>query len=140
MLAKTAVLAAALALSAAPAFAAPMKAPDASMHFKAIAAGNVTQIMSQYAPKATLYWIGGPLDGSYTGMTAIKGVWTKLAKDKMTEKTTDIVVGMNPDGMTVTANVEFVGKKKIPVRYVLAYRNRKIVSEIWQIAPNVAMN
>jgi hypothetical protein len=140
MLAKTAVVAAVLALGAAPAFAATMKAPDASMHFKAIAAGNVANIMSQYAPGATLSWIGGPLDGSYTGTKAIKSVWTKFAKDKMTEKTDDIVVGMNPQGMTVTANVVFTGKKTIPVRYVLAYRKGKIVDEIWQIAPNLKMN
>lgn len=139
MLARTAAAVAVLVLAATPAFAA-MKAPDASMHFKAIAAGNVTNIMSQYAPNATLYWIGGPLDGAYTGMKAIKGVWTKLAKDKMTEKTTDIVVGMNPQGMTVTANVVFTGKKTVPVRYVLTYRKGKIVSEIWQIAPNLKMS
>ena len=140
MLAKAAAVAAVLALAATPAFAKMMKTPDASMHFKAIASGNVANIMSQYAPGATLLWIGGPLNGSYTGTKAIKSVWTKFAKGKMSETAKDIVVGTNPDGMTVTANVEFVGKKKIPVRYVLAYRNRKIVSEIWQIAPNVAMN
>ena len=138
MLARTAAAAVVLALAATPAFAA-MKTPDASMHFKAIASGKVANIMSQYAPDATLLWIGGPLNGSYTGSKAIKSVWTKFAKSKMSETAKDIVVGTNPDGMTVTANVEFIGKTKIPVRYVLAYRNRKIVSEIWQIAPNINM-
>jgi hypothetical protein len=57
----------------------------------------------------------------------------------MTDKVSDIVVGTNSKGMTVTANVKFKGKKTIPVRYVLAYRNGKIADEIWQIAPNLGM-
>ncbi len=138
MLARTAAVAAVLALAATPAFAR-MNAPDASMHFKAIASGNVANIMSQYAPGATLLWIGGPLDGSYAGTKAIRSVWTKFANGKMTEKVNDIVVGMNPQGMTVTANVAFIGKKTIPVRYVLAYRKGKIIDEVWQIAPNLKM-
>jgi hypothetical protein len=141
MFVRSAVLAAVLGLIATPAFAM-MNAPDAQMHFKAVASGDVSGIMSQYAPHATLLWIGGPLDGSYTGSTAIQTVWDKFshAAGKMTEKVSDIVVGTNSKGMTVTANVKFIGKKTIPVRYVLAYRNGKIVDEIWQIAPNIAMH
>lgn len=141
MFVKPVVLAAALGLIAVPAFAS-MNAPDAQMHFKAIASGNVSSIMSQYSPDATFHWIGGPLDGSYTGTKAIESVWKKFshASGKMTEKVDDIVVATNPQGMTVTANVDFVGKKTIPVRYVLAYRHGKIADEIWQIAPKLAMN
>lgn len=147
MFAKSATLAAVLGLIATPAFAAmnastTMKAPDAQMHFKAIASGHVSSIMHQYAPNATFYWIGGPLDGTYKGRKAIRSVWKKFshAAGKMKEKTSDILVGTNPKGMTVTADVKFIGKKKIPVRYVLAYQNGKIVDEIWQIAPNLAMH
>lgn len=148
MFAKSAILGAALGLIATPVFAAMttpdahMKnAPDAQMHFKAIAGDNVSGIMQQYAPGATFYWIGGPLDGSYTGRKAIKSVWEKFshASGKMTEKATDILVSTDSKGMTVTANVEFTGKKTIPVRYVLVYRNRKIVDEVWQIAPHTVM-
>ena len=141
MFIRSAVLAAIVGLIATPAFAM-MNAPDAQMHFKAIASGNVSSIMSQYAPDATLLWIGGPLNGSYKGSKAIQSVWDKFshAAGKMTEKVSDIVVGTNPKGMTVTANVKFIGKKAILVRYVLAYRNGKIVDEIWQIAPDLAMH
>ncbi len=138
---KPAALALALGAAAAPAFAM-MTAPDAQMHFKAVASGDVAAIMRQYAPDATLVWIGGPLDGSYSGTKAIQAVWDKFAQagGKLGEKATDIVIGSNPKGMTVTANVEFSGKKTLPVRYTLAYRNGKIVDEIWQVAPNIAMN
>lgn len=137
---KPVVLAAALGLVAAPASAA-MMAPDAQMHFKAVASGDVSNIMSQYAPGATVSWIGGPLDGAYTGHAAIRSLWGKFAhaNGKMSEKAHDIVVASDPMGMTVTANVEFMGKTKIPVRYVLVYRKGKIASEVWQIAPKLPM-
>jgi ketosteroid isomerase-like protein len=136
----TVSLAAALGLAAAPAFA-KMKAPDAQMHFKAVAGGNVAAIMHQYAPDATLHWIGGPLDGSYSGTRAIKSVWSKFAHamGKMTDKASDIKVATDAKGMTVTANVDFIGPKSVPVRYVLVYRGRKIVDEIWQIAAKKGM-
>ncbi len=140
MYVKSVAFAAALAMLASPVFAATM-APDAQNHFKAIASGNVTMIMSQYAPNATLHWIGGPLDGSYAGTKAIQSAWTKFsgANSKLTEKVDDIMVATNPDGMTVTANVDFKGSSSIPVRYVLTYRKGKIVDEIWQIDPNMNM-
>jgi hypothetical protein len=37
----------------------------------------------------------------------------------------------------VTANVTFQGKQPIKVRYVLTYRDNKIVSETWQIDPKL---
>ena len=44
----------------------------------------------------------------------------------------------NPKGATVTADVVFKGKTAIPVRYVLTYRDGKLVAEIWQIDPRLA--
>lgn len=140
MFLKSVALAAALGLAASPAFAA-MTAPDAQMHFQDVAKGNITGLMGQYAPGATVLWVGGPLDGTYSGTKSIQQLWQKFSKANgtLTEKTSHIVVGTDPMGMTVTANVVFMGKSKIPVRYVLTYRNRKIVDEIWQIAPNLTM-
>lgn len=137
---KSTVLAAALSLAALPAFA-NMKAPDAQMHFKSVAMANVTDIMSQYAPDATLVWVGGPLDGTYKGKREIREVWEKFAHHvgKTTEMAKDIHVDGNPKGMTVTARVRFHGKMTIPVRYVLVYRGQKIVSEIWQICAKKKM-
>ena len=59
---KPVVLAAALGLVAAPASAA-MMAPDAQMHFKAVASGDVSNIMSQYAPGATVRIRSRPAGG-----------------------------------------------------------------------------
>jgi hypothetical protein len=138
---KTATLAlgaAALTL-ASSAIAAP--ADDARTHFQAIASGDLQIVMRAYADNARFEWIGGPLDGSYTTPEAIRGVWTKfvgaqgalkLSVDKLEESA-------NPMGATVSANVLFEGKAPIKVRYVLAFRNGKIVSETWQIDPKLAI-
>ncbi len=45
----------------------------------------------------------------------------------------------NPKGATVSANVVFEGKMPIKVRYVLTFREGKIVSETWQIHPKLAV-
>jgi hypothetical protein len=50
----------------------------------------------------------------------------------------DLRESANPKGGTVTANVIFSGKSDIKVRHVLTYRDGKIVSEVWQIDPNLA--
>lgn len=132
-------LGAALALTAGSAFAAP--ADDARAHFQAIASGDVPAVMGAYAANARFEWIGGPLDGSYTTPEAIRGVWTKftgsqgalkLAVDKLEESA-------NPKGATVSANVQFEGKAPIKVRYVLTYRDGKIVNETWQIDPKLSV-
>jgi ketosteroid isomerase-like protein len=127
--------------SSGSAFAA-QPAQDAMQHFKAIGAGDLTQLMRGYADNAQLGWIGGPLDGTYRGADSIRAVWEKFTKaqgplqvriDKLDESA-------NPKGATVTANVQFDGKQAIKVRYVLTYRDGKLVSETWQIDPKLAMN
>ena len=140
MPAKTITLAAALGLMAMPAFAS-MTAPDAQMHFKAIANANLSGIMGQYTPDASLHWIGGPLNGTYSGTKEIRAVWTKFihVMGKMTEKASNIRVAGDAKGMTVTADVHFIGKPSVPVRYVLVYRGSKIVDEIWQIDSKTGM-
>lgn len=128
-----------LALSAGAAAAAPVD--DAKTHFQAIAAGDLQVVMRGYADNARFEWIGGPLDGSYATTEAIRGVWTKftgsqgplkLSVDKIEESA-------NPKGATVSANVQFEGKAPIKVRYVLSYRDGKIVSETWQIDPKLVV-
>lgn len=134
MTARLIAAATALSLAALPALAG-MQAPDAQMHFKAIASASVPDIMSQYVPGATLHWVGGPLDGTYSGTDAIKAVWSKFAKamGKETETASNITVAGDAAGMTVTADVNFKGRKAVDVRYVLVYRGNRIVDEIWQI-------
>ena len=122
------------ALAASPAEAA-------AQHFKSIGAGDVAGLSAAYSDRAQLNWVGGPLDGTYTGAEAIRTVWEKFTKAQgALEVTVDKVEeAANPKGGTVTADVRFQGKQAIPVRYVLTYRDGQIVSETWQIDPKRAV-
>lgn len=134
---KHTLAAAALLSLSATAFAAA--SDDASGHFKAIAAGNVDQIMQGYADNAALQWVGGPLDGAYAGNDKIREAWSKFSKNAPLEvNITKLEESANDKGATVTANVEFKGKATIKVRYVLVYRAGKLASEVWQIDPKLA--
>ena len=139
---KTSILtavASTLVLASSAAFAAP--ADDARAHFQAIGAGDVTVVMRAYADSAQLTWVGGPLDGTYASADAIRGAWEKLAKSQGPLKVSvdKLEESANPKGSTVSANVQFDGKAPIKVRYVLTYREGKIVSETWQIDPKLAV-
>lgn len=124
---------------ASPAFAAP--SDDAQKHFQAIAAGDLPALAAGYAENARLEWVGGPLDGSYSGPAAIQAVWEKFAKAQgtLTLAVDKVEESANPKGTTVSANVQFTGKAPIKVRYVLTYRDGKIAAETWQIDPKLAM-
>jgi len=118
------------------AHAAPQN--DAQAHVRALENGDVSALMSHYAPDARLYWIGGPLDGDYANADAIGEVWTKFIRaqgggGKATLENWHTSV--NPKGATVTASLLFDGQTAVKVFYVLSYRNDKIVSEIWQVDP-----
>lgn len=136
-LAPTLALCAALLLAAGGAQAAP--ADDARTHFQAVAAGDVALLMRGYAEQAQLQWIGGPLDGAYTTPEAIRGVWSKFSQSQGPLKLSvgPLEESANPKGATVTAQVLFEGKMPIKVRYVLSFREGKIVSETWQIDPKL---
>jgi hypothetical protein len=112
---------------------------QARQHFEAIAKGDVEQLMSAYDQGASLQWVGGPLDGVYAGDAKLREVWTKFAKaqGKLDLAVNNLHESANPKGATVTANVEFMGKNNIKVRYLLTYRQGQIVSEVWQIDPNL---
>ena len=138
---KRSVFAAVMAVSlCGAASAAP--ADEAKTHFNAIGRGQVDAIMQGYAAGAVLEWVGGPLDGKYQGAEQIRGVWTKFAKAQgpLSVSVGTIQESANPKGATVTANVEFKGKAPIKVRYVLVYRGDRLVSEIWQIDPKLAVD
>lgn len=128
----------ALAVVAASSTAMASTATDkAKAHFAAIANGDVAGITADYADSAVFQWVGGPLDGVYASADAIKGVWSKFttAQGKLDADIKDVAEAANPKGATVTAKVVFKGKMPIPLRYVLVYREGKIVSEVWQINP-----
>lgn len=138
---KASILGAALLAAAcsAPALAASGPATLARVHFRAIAEGDVPAIMMQYASNPVLEWVGGPLDGTYTGQSAIQKVWKEFsgAVAERSAEVRDLRTSANPAGATVTANVLFTGQKNIKVRYVLTYRHGRIVDEIWQIDPKL---
>ena len=91
--------------------------------------------MRSYADQAQLNWVGGPLDGTYATTDAIRSIWEKFGKAVGPLKLTigQIEESANPKDATVSANVIFEGKMPIKVRYVLTYRDGKIVSETWQV-------
>lgn len=114
---------------------------DAQALFKAIASGDVEQIMSGYKGEAQLNWVGGPLDGTYTGLEQIRGAWTKFTKlqGKMDLRVGNVEESANPKGTTVIANLQIKGNVPIKVRYILLYRDGVLMSEIWQIDPNLEL-
>ena len=111
----------------------------AKAHFQAIGQGEVATVTAAYTEDSTFQWIGGPLDGAYSGKAAIAEVWRKFtgAQGKLKVEVSNMVANANPKGATVTADVKFTGKKTIPVRYVLTYRGDQLVTEIWQIDPKL---
>lgn len=129
----------ALSFLAGSAFAGPTD--DARTHFQAIGSGDLQILMRGYADQAQFNWIGGPLDGTYSTSEAIRGVWTKFTKGQGPLKVSvgQLEESVNPKGATVSANVLFEGKAPIKVRYVLTFREGKIVSETWQIDPKLAV-
>jgi hypothetical protein len=112
---------------------------DATAHFKAIAAGNVDQVMMDYGSNPTMQWVGGKLDGAYTGKDKIREVWSKFSKNfaPLEVSISKLEESANPNGATVTANIAFKGKLVSSVRYVLVYRDGKVVDEIYQIDPKL---
>lgn len=122
------------------AFASPVT-DEANLHFKAIAGGDVLLLMRGYDKDASLQWVGGPLDGVYKGDARLRELWAKFSasQGELEHKVSGLQESANAKGSTVTANVEFKGKATIKVRYVLTYRDGKIVNEVWQIDPNLAV-
>lgn len=128
------------ALNFAPLAHAETPAEAARAHIDAIAAGHVDGITASYGPDALLEWVDGPLDGRYAAADTIKTTWTKFTKANgpLKAEIAHLQESANPKGATVTADVMFQGKAAIPVRYVLTYRDGKLVDEIWQIDPKLA--
>ena len=139
---KTSLIAASIAglmLAVATATAAP--ADDARTHIQAVGSGDVQVLLRGYADQAQFNWVGGPLDGVYATNDAIRGVWTKFTQSQGPMKVTinQLEESINPKGATVSANVLYEGKSPIKVRYVLTFREGKIVSETWQIDPTLVI-
>lgn len=121
--------------------AASAIATVAQNHWSAIAQGDLTQVMSQYAESPTLQWVGGPLAGTYQGKDKIQAVWQKFIKAQAPLKTA-ITNVKNTTGAQGTNSVKALvtfsnAKTKIPVEYTLVYKSvagkDRITEETWKI-------
>ncbi|OYX70866.1 MAG: hypothetical protein B7Y95_14380 [Rhizobiales bacterium 32-66-11] len=132
-------LAATLALVAASSSAALAGPAEdlAKSRIDAIAGADLAAVTAAYGPTATLHWVGGPLDGTYSQPGKIKEVWSKFFAAQGAQKATVAATAeaANPKGGTVSVDVTFAGKNTVKVRYVLLYRDGKLVDEIWQVNP-----
>ena len=129
----------ALATLAAPALA-ETAGNLAKLHLDAVGARDVAKITSQYNAATTLSWVGGPLNGTFIGPQQLVEVWSKFAKAQAPLKVTvrDLKESGNPAGTTVTADVVFVGKNTLKIRYIMLYRGDNLVDEVFQIDPKMA--
>ena len=127
-------------------------------HWNNIAIENNTTVMSEYAPNATLHWVGGPLNGTYTGTSAINTTWNRfftLWSAVWFYSEAPPTVSLNGKMATVNAQVQFVVQsasntsqfKYINVTYDIQYYNAgfettigtpefMIVSETFNITGN----
>ena len=110
----------------------------ATEHWNQIAIENQSLIMKQYAGNATLNWIGGPLNGTYHGTSAINTTWGKFFTAwqavwfyASTGTTSNPIVTVNGSTATITANfTQFVVQSAsthdfeyINTTYTLVYYN-----------------
>jgi hypothetical protein len=109
----------------------------AKSRIDAVAGGDLATVTAAYGPDAILHWVGGPLDGTYSQPGKIKEVWSKFFATQGAQKATIAATteAANPKGGTVTVDATFTGKNTVKVRYVLLYRDGKLLDEIWQVNP-----
>lgn len=128
-----------LALLAAQGHAAALD--QAQARLKAIAANDLPAVMAEYGAQPRFEWVGGPLDGSYADAQAINAVWQRFFAAQGPLKVTvgTIDEAANPKGATVSADLLLKGKSALTLRYVLTYRDGKLVNEVWQVAPRAGL-
>ena len=76
-------------------------------HWNYISDRDISSLMSQYTTNATLDWIGGPLNGTYSGTSSIEGVWQKFFSDW----SSIWFLSQGQPSVTVTGNVSSVSAK-----------------------------
>ncbi|MDP7975740.1 MAG: hypothetical protein RAK25_01110 [TACK group archaeon] len=123
----------------------------AMAHWNYIAIENTTLIDSSYSPSATLRWVGGPLTGTYLGISEISAVWTKFTNLYETVYWYTVVPPtvsqVNSSYYSVSAPVQFlvapssdpenvfvlnVTENLLLAKAVPAFT---IVSEVWSVKP-----
>ena len=103
-------------------------------HWNNIAIENNTTVMQQYESNATLHWIGGPLNGTYSGISQINTTWNRffgLWSAVWFYAETPPVVTLSGNTANVSADVQFVVQnaantsqfKYLNVSYDIMYYN-----------------
>ncbi len=107
---------------------------DSYAHWESIAIQSLSGTSSQYANNATLYWIGGPLNGTYNNQTQINTTWKmffNMWTDIWYHADSSPTVQVNNGLINVSANIQFIGPKStntsqyrvVNVSYELTYQN-----------------
>jgi len=119
----------------------------AYQHWAAIGSKNLTATMADYGVNSTLTWVdspSSPLNGTYTGITAIQSTWTKFFK---ANPTTYYVIynyteTVNGNNAVVKATLWYVlmgGKVTLRLPYGLVYSFQSgkwvLIQEYWGL-PN----
>jgi len=109
----------------------------ARIHWTAITKNDLAATTRDYSGHSVLDWVGGPLNGKYTGPEAIRGVWGKFFEGQgpLTVDISNVQVKEQDSTQTVTARTIFKGKVTIPVDYTLVYQGRCLAAETWKIRP-----
>lgn len=125
------------------ALAGPLDEAKAQAHLNAVAAGDLEALMRDYEEDAYMDWVGGTLDGRYRGKAAIRTVWQKFiaanAGKPRPAKFSKPQAYANSKGTTVQAEAEYGGTTPLKVWHALTYRDGKLATEIWQIAPAIQL-
>jgi len=111
-------------------------------HLAAIAGGQLDAVQAAYAPDALVDWVGGNLEGRYSGNEAIGKLWrTFHERRKPLQITVDTIEShANDKGATVIASVIYKSTDAVTkVRQIITLRDGRIHTEIWQIAPALAV-
>jgi len=118
-------------------------------HWNYIAIENTSLIDSSYSPSATLHWVGGPLTGTYVGMSEINTVWTKFTNLYETVYWYTVVPPtvrqVNSSYYSVSAPVQFLVAPasdpedifvlNVTENLLLAKASFSIVNEVWSVKP-----
>jgi hypothetical protein len=136
------LLVAALSLISLQSQAGPLDEALFRKHLAAIAGGQLDAVQATYAADARLDWVGGNLEGRYSGAEAIGKLWRTFHERRHPVQITvdSIESHANDKGATVIASVIYKSTDATTkVRQIITLRDGRIHTEIWQIAPALAV-
>ncbi len=136
------LLAATLSLLSLQTLAGPLDEALFRKHLAAIANGQLDAVQATYATDARLDWVGGNLEGRYSGAEAIGKLWRTFHERRQPVQITvdSIESHANDKGATVIASVIYKSTDATTkVRQIITLRDGRIHTEIWQIAPALAV-